>query len=88
MSSFIAMFLQNLAVKLGVVAERDLAQACRDAYPLWVNHGLWILAEVSIAACDMAEIIGSATALYLLFSIPLWVGVLITAADVLLLLVF
>ena len=82
-SNFVAMFLQRLSLKLGAVAGRDLAQACRDAYPLWLNYALWIMAEVAIAATDLAEIIGSATALYLLFGIPLWAGVLITVADVL-----
>ena len=118
--------LQALALKLGVVAERDLAQCCRDAYPRWLNYCLWILSEVlfglscgsirallphikhgillppttmlqgrcsiaaqacipvslpmqiAIAATDLAEIIGSATALYLLFGLPVWAGVLIT----------
>ena len=87
-SNFVAMFLQILSLKLGVVAERDLAQACRDAYPLWLAYILWIMAEIAIAATDLAEIIGSATALYLLFGIPLWAGVLITAADVLFIIIF
>ncbi|BDA43938.1 Divalent metal cation transporter MntH [Coccomyxa sp. Obi] len=88
LSNFAAMFLQSLALKLGVVAERDLAQACRDAYPKWLVYILWVLAEVAIAATDLAEIIGSATALNLLFNIPLWGGVLITAVDVLFILAF
>ena len=61
--------------------------ACRDAYPKWVCRGLWVVAEIAIAATDMAEVIGSATALYLLFGIPIWAGVLITAVDVLVILV-
>lgn len=88
LANFAAIFLQSLALKLGVVGERDLAQACRDAYPRWVNFILWVLAEIAIAATDLAEIIGSATALYLLFGIPLWGGVLITTLDVLFILVF
>lgn len=77
--------MQSLALKLGVVAERDLAQCCRDGYPRWVNHILWILMEVAIAATDLAEIIGSAIALNLLFGLPLWAGTLITLVDVLVL---
>ena len=61
--------------------------AFRDAYPKWICYGLWVVAEVAIAATDLAEVIGSATALYLLFGIPLWAGVLITAVDVLFILV-
>lgn len=60
---------------------------CRDAYPKWLCYCLWIVAEVAIAATDLAEVIGSATALYLLFGIPLWAGVLITAVDVLIILI-
>ncbi|GJP43736.1 hypothetical protein CLOM_g5589 [Closterium sp. NIES-68] len=84
MSSVCAMFLQSLSLKLGVVGERDLAQACRDAYPRYANLTLWILAEIAIAATDLAEVIGSATAMYLLFGLPLWIGILITGADCLL----
>ncbi|CAM6106118.1 unnamed protein product [Calypogeia fissa] len=83
LSNFCAIFLQSLALKLGVVAERDLAQACRDAYPKYVVYVLWIITEVAIAATDMAEVIGSATALYLLFNLPIWAGVLVTACDTL-----
>ncbi|MGB5106340.1 MAG: Nramp family divalent metal transporter [Candidatus Zixiibacteriota bacterium] len=82
-SNLMAILLQHLALKLGVVSGRDLAQACRDHYPWGVAIFLWILCEVAIAACDLAEVIGSAIALNLLFGIPLVVGVLITAADVL-----
>src|SRR5690349_10784960 len=86
MSNFMAMFLQALCAKLGIVAGRDLAQACRDAYSKPVSVGLWLLSEIAIAACDLAEVLGSAVALKLLFGIPILVGVLITVADVLLIL--
>lgn len=82
-SNFMAILLQHLAVKLGVVAGRDLAQACRDHYSRPVSFCLWVLCELAIAACDLAEVIGSAVALNLLFGIPLVVGVIITALDVL-----
>jgi manganese transport protein len=85
-SSLMAILLQSLALKLGIVVERDLAQACRDAYSRPVSLGLWGLAEIGIAACDLAEVIGSAIALQLLFHIPLTLGVCITAGDVLLML--
>ncbi|CAK0765342.1 hypothetical protein CVIRNUC_003249 [Coccomyxa viridis] len=88
LSNLVAMYLQYLALKLGVVAERDLAQACRDAYPKWLVYFLWLVLEIAIAATDLAEIIGAATALNLLFNIPLWAGVLITALDVLLIIGF
>jgi manganese transport protein len=78
--------LQGLASKLGIVTGRDLAQACRDHYSRGTNVVLWLLCEIAIAACDLAEVIGSAIALNLLFHIPIAVGVLITASDVLLLL--
>jgi manganese transport protein len=86
LSSLIAILLQSLSLKLGIVAERDLAQACRDHYSKWTSYGLWVLAEIGIAACDLAEVIGSAIALQLLFHIPLTLGVCITAGDVLLML--
>ena len=85
-SNLMAVLLQGLASKLGVVTGRDLAQACRDHYSRPVNIALWLLCEIAIAACDLAEVIGSAIALNLLFGIPLAVGVLVTALDVLLLL--
>lgn len=88
LANLAAMFLQHLALKLGVAADRDLAQACRDAYPKAVNYALWVLAEVAIAACDLAEVIGSAVAIKLLSGLPLWAGVLITAADVVVVLLF
>lgn len=86
LSSIFAMFLQHLTVKLGVVTGMDLAQICRENFPKWVNVFLWLMAEIMIIACDLAEVIGTAIALDLLFHIPLPVGVVITALDVLLLL--
>lgn len=85
-SNLFAMLLQHLALKLGIATGRDLAQACRDHFSRPVAFMLWVLAEVAIAACDLAEVIGSAIALNLLFGLPLTVGILITALDVLLLL--
>lgn len=81
-SNLFAMLLQHLSLKLGIATGRDLAQACRDAYSRPVSFILWILAEVAIAACDLAEVIGAAVALNLLFSIPLTYGIIITAIDV------
>ena len=85
-SNMFAILLQSLAVKLGVVTGRDLAQACKDHYSKPVSLALWVLCEIAIAACDLAEVIGSAIALNLLFGIPLLWGVCLTAADVLLIL--
>lgn len=85
-SNILAIFLQALAVKLGIAGERDLAQACRDHFSRPVSFILWILCEVAIAACDLAEVIGSAVALELLFGIPLLWGVCLTALDVFLVL--
>jgi manganese transport protein len=85
-SNFMAILLQALAIKLGVVTGRDLAQACRDHFSRPVAIGLWAIAEIAIAACDLAEVIGSAIALNLLFHIPLLWGVCITALDVLVIL--
>ena len=85
-SNIMAILLQHLSVKLGVVAERDLAQACRDHFSPPVSFCLWVLCEIAIAACDLAEVIGSAIALNLLFGIPLVWGVCITAIDVLMIL--
>ncbi len=87
-SNFFAIILQYLALKLGIVTERDLAQACKDHYSPTVSFCLWVLCEIAIAACDLAEVIGSALALNLLFHIPLSVGVAITALDVLVILFF
>jgi manganese transport protein len=85
-SNLMAILLQSLALKLGIVTGRDLAQACRDHYSRPVSFVLWILCEIAIAACDLAEVIGSAIALNLLFGIPLIWGVCLTAFDVLLIL--
>lgn len=85
-SNMMAILLQMLAVKLGVVTGRDLAQACRDHYSRPVSFMLWVLCEIAIAACDLAEVIGSAIALNLLFGIPLIWGVVLTALDVLIIL--
>ncbi|MGA2251491.1 Nramp family divalent metal transporter [Terracidiphilus sp.] len=85
-SNLMAVLLQSLSLKLGIATERDLAQMCREATGKWVGAGLWIGAEIAIAACDLAEVIGSAIALNLLFHIPLIWGVLITGLDVLLIL--
>lgn len=85
-SNIIAMVLQHLSAKLGIVTGRDLAQACHDHYSKRVSFVLWILAEIAIIACDLAEVIGSAIALNLLFGIPIVIGILITAADVIILL--
>jgi manganese transport protein len=85
-SNFMAILLQHLALKLGVVCGRDLAQACRDHYSRPVSLVLWALCELAIAACDLAEVIGSAIALNLLFGLPLVAGVLLTATDVMLIL--
>ncbi|GAB3926632.1 Nramp family divalent metal transporter [Larkinella terrae] len=85
-SNLFAMLLQHLSLKLGIATGRDLAQACRDHYSRPVSVALWVLCEIAIAACDLAEVIGSAIALNLLFGIPLAVGVCITALDVLVLL--
>ena len=83
LSNLLAMLLQHLSLKLGIVAGRDLAQACRDHFSRPTSFALWVLCEVAIAACDLAEVIGSAVALKLLFGMPLLYGVLLTAADVL-----
>ncbi len=81
-SNLMAILLQSLSLKLGIASERDLAQACRDRYSRPVSVALWIFAEIAIAACDLAEVIGSAIALQLLFGIPLIAGVIITSLDV------
>src|SRR6187402_1286900 len=83
LSNLMAILLQHLCIKLGVVTGRDLAQACRDDYPRPVAWFLWILAELAIAATDLAEVVGSAIGLQLLFGIPLLWGCLITSVDVL-----
>src|SRR5580765_1991304 len=85
-SNLMAILLQSLCARLGIVTGRDLAQACRDHYSRPVTIVLWLLCEVAICACDLAEVIGSAIALNLLFKIPLVWGVCITALDVLVIL--
>jgi len=85
-SNLMAILLQGLACKLGIVTGRDLAQACRDHYSKPIGFLLWIACEIAIAACDLAEVIGTAIALNLLFNIPIAYGVLITALDVLIVL--
>jgi manganese transport protein len=86
LSNLMAILLQALCVRLGVASGRDLAQACRDAFPRWVSWPLWALAEFAICATDLAEVIGTAIGLNLLFGIPLEIGVLLTALDVFLIL--
>lgn len=81
MSNLMAVLLQSLSARLGLVSGRDLAQACRDRYPPVVNAVLWILCELAIAACDLAEVLGSAIGLQLLFGLPMMYGVLLTALD-------
>src|SRR6476646_5529532 len=85
-SNLMAILLQGLASKLGIVTGRDLAQACRDHYSTPVAWFLWVICELAIAACDLAEVIGSAIALNLLFHIPMPLGIALTALDVMLVL--
>ena len=87
LSNLMAILLQSLAARLGIVSRRDLAQVCREEYPAFVNIPLYVLAEIAITATDLAEVLGSAIALQLLFGLPLIYGVLLTAFDTLLLLV-
>ena len=86
MASLMAIFMQVIAARLGVVTGKDLAQCCRDWYPRWTRWPNWLLCEVAIGACDLAEVLGSAVALNLMFHIPLLWAVIITGLDVLLLL--
>src|SRR3954464_11691799 len=86
MSNAMAILLQTLSARLGIVSGRDLAQACRESYPKPVSMCLWVLCEIAIAACDLAEVLGAAIGLNLLFGLPLLAGVLLTATDTLLLL--
>jgi manganese transport protein len=86
MSSLMAMILQHLCARLAIGSGRDLAQACHDAFPRWMSWPLWALAEMAIIATDIAEVIGTAIGLNLLFGIPLEIGVMITALDVFLIL--
>jgi manganese transport protein len=88
MANAMALLLQTLSARLGIVTRRDLAQACRDEYPRPVSYVLWILSELAIVACDLAEVLGAAIGLNLLFKLPLLAGVLLTAADTLLILWF
>jgi manganese transport protein len=86
LSNAMAILLQTLSARLGIVSGRDLAQACREAYPRTVSNSLWLLCEIAIAACDLAEVLGAAIGLNLLFHIPLLAGVLLTALDTILVL--
>jgi manganese transport protein len=86
LSSLMAVFMQVISARLGVVTGKDLAQCCRDWYPTWTRWPNWLLSELAIGACDLAEVLGSAVALNLLFHIPLFWAVVITGLDVLLLL--
>jgi manganese transport protein len=86
LASLMAIIMQVIAARLGVVTGKDLAQACRDYYPAWTRWPNWLACEIAIGATDLAEVLGSAVALHLLFHIPLFWAVLITAFDVLLLL--
>jgi manganese transport protein len=86
LSNLMAILLQTLAARLGIASGRDLAQACRDRYSRPTAVALWIICEIAIAACDLAEVIGAAIALNLLFGLPLLAGVIVTAADVLIVL--
>src|SRR5579862_228217 len=86
LSNAMAILLQTLSARLGIVTGRDLAQACRESYSQLVCNSLWVLSEIAIAACDLAEVLGAAIALKLLFGLPLMAGVLLTGLDVLLVL--
>src|SRR5476651_798989 len=86
LSNLMAILLQALCARLGIATGRDLAQACRDAFPRFVSWPLWVLTEIAICATDLAEVIGTAIGLNLLFAIPLEIGVIITALDVFLIL--
>src|SRR5437773_5448352 len=88
MSNAMAILLQTLSARLGIIRGLDLAQACREAYPKSVSLALWVLSEIAIAPCDLAELLGAAIGLNLLFGLPLLAGVLLTATDTLLLLWF
>ena len=85
-SNLIALLLQTLSSRLGIVSGRDLAQACRDEYPRVISYTLWVLGELAVIACDLAEVLGAAIGLNLLFHLPLLAGVLLTAADTLMVL--
>ena len=81
LSNLMAILLQTLAARLGIAGGRDLAQACREAYPRAICNALWVLCEIAIAACDLAEVLGAAIALNLLFHLPMVIGVILTAGD-------
>lgn len=85
-SNLMAILLQTLSARLGIVTQRDLAQACRESYSRFVSWTLWVLCEIAIAACDLAEVLGAAIALNLLFHVPILIGIFITTADTLLIL--
>ena len=87
MSNLMAVLLQTLSARMGIASGRDLAQACRENYPKPVGFALWILCEIAIAACDLAEVLGTAIGLNLLFKVPLLYGVIITGLDTLLFLI-
>ena len=87
MSNLMAVLLQTLSARMGIVTGRDLAQSCRENYPKSVAYILWVLCEIAIAACDLAEVLGTAIGLNLLFGLPLIYGVIITGFDTILLLV-
>src|SRR5437764_251004 len=86
LASLMAIFMQVISARLGVVAGKDLAQCCRDWYPPWMRWPQWLFCELAIGACDLAEVLGSAVAINLMFHIPLLWAVIITGLDVLLLL--
>jgi manganese transport protein len=86
MSNVMAVLLQTLAARLGIVTGKDLAQACRAEYSKWASFALWILCEIAIAACDLAEVLGTILGLNLLFGLPLLWGALVTLFDTFLLL--
>src|SRR4029077_6156423 len=86
LSNLMAILLQALSARLGIASGRDLAQACRDTYSRPTPVGLWVLCEIAIAACDLAEVVGAAIALQLLFGLPLAWGVSLTALDVIIVL--
>jgi manganese transport protein len=86
LSNIMAIILQSLCARLAIATNRNLAQACRDSYPSWASYPLWVFAEIAICATDLAEVIGTAIGLKLLFGLPLELGILITACDVFLIL--
>src|ERR1700692_3552492 len=86
LSKLMATLVETLSARFGIVAARDLAQACRESYPKPVCDALWVLCEIAIAACDLAEVLGAAIGLHLLFHIPLTTGVPLTALDTVLVL--